>query len=218
MVLRFRTGYLAFNGQDASLLHYHMAKYIACGFDSLTWCDVSSDNNSMHGKGNMNFGQYILLIQLRRYAGFFWPKRSLYHQHGSHCLQYFSIWAFVKVPPNSGILAQKAKQAEWQCALMGLAERALNSALGLCATLGVNGFIGITVTSAGITLYGEALWDPLKLIDKGDNRAATFFRSFAFALSTLSTNISANTPSARNDTTVLCNIRRGQVICAFLGG
>ena len=32
------------------------------------------------------------------------------------------IWAFVKVLPNSGILAQKAKL--WQCALMGLAERA----------------------------------------------------------------------------------------------
>ena len=32
------------------------------------------------------------------------------------------IWAFVKVLPNSGIFAQKAKL--WQCALMGLAERA----------------------------------------------------------------------------------------------
>ena len=83
-------------------------------------------------------------------------------------------------------------------------------------------FIGIAVTSAGITLYGEVLWDPLKLIDKWDNRAAAFFTSFAFALSTLGTNISANTLSAGNDMTVLCprylNIRRGQVICAFLGG
>ena len=83
-------------------------------------------------------------------------------------------------------------------------------------------FIGIAVTSAGITLYGEVLWDPLKLVDKWDNRAATFFTSFAFALSTLGTNISANSLSAGNDMTVLCprylNIRRGQVICAFLGG
>lgn len=83
-------------------------------------------------------------------------------------------------------------------------------------------FIGIAVTSAGVTLYGEILWDPLKLIDKWDNRAAAFFTSFSFALSTLGTNISANSLSAGNDMTALCpryiNIRRGQVICAFLGG
>jgi hypothetical protein len=42
-------------------------------------------------------------------------------------------------------------------------------------------FIGIAVTSAGITLYGEILWDPLKLIDKWDNRAGAFFTSFSFA-------------------------------------
>ena len=83
-------------------------------------------------------------------------------------------------------------------------------------------FIGIAVTSAGVTLYGEILWDPLKLIDKWDNRAAAFFTSFSFVLSTLGTNISANSLSAGNDMTALCpryiNIRRGQVICAFLGG
>jgi NCS1 family nucleobase:cation symporter-1 len=78
------------------------------------------------------------------------------------------------------------------------------------------------VTSAGITLYGQVLWDPLKLIDRWDNRAAAFFASFAFALGTLGTNVSANSLSAGNDMTALCpryiNIRRGQVICAILGG
>jgi NCS1 family nucleobase:cation symporter-1 len=83
-------------------------------------------------------------------------------------------------------------------------------------------FIGIAVTSAGITLYGQVLWDPLKLIDQWDNRAAAFFTSFVFALGTLGTNVSANSLSAGNDMTALCpryiNIRRGQIICAFLGG
>ena len=83
-------------------------------------------------------------------------------------------------------------------------------------------FIGIAVTSAGIALYGQVLWDPLKLIDHWDNRAAAFFASFAFTLGTLGTNISANSLSAGNDMTALwpryINIRRGQVICAFLGG
>lgn len=84
------------------------------------------------------------------------------------------------------------------------------------------GFIGLAVTSAGTILYGQILWDPLHLIDNWDNRAAAFFMSFAFALATLGTNISANSLSAANDMTVLfpryINIRRGQVICAIIGG
>lgn len=64
-------------------------------------------------------------------------------------------------------------------------------------------FAGIAVTSAGIQLYGEVFWDPLLLIDKWDNRAAAFFASFAFALTTIGTNISANSLGAGNDMTVL---------------
>ena len=60
------------------------------------------------------------------------------------------------------------------------------------------------------------------LIDRWDNRAAAFFTSLVFALGTLGTNVSANSLSAGNDMTALCprfiNIRRGQVICALLGG
>lgn len=71
-------------------------------------------------------------------------------------------------------------------------------------------------------LYGETLWDPLKLIDRWDNRAAAFFAAFSFFIATLGTNISANSLSAANDMTVLfpryINIRRGQIICAILGG
>ena len=87
-------------------------------------------------------------------------------------------------------------------------------------------FTGIAVTSAGIALYGGAvLWDPLRLIDRWDqpdNRAAAFFAALSFALATLGTNVSANSLSAANDMTVLfpryVNIRRGQVVCAVLGG
>jgi NCS1 family nucleobase:cation symporter-1 len=87
-------------------------------------------------------------------------------------------------------------------------------------------FVGIAVTSAGITLYGQVIWDPPERIDHWDNFAAAFFTFFAFTLGTLGTNISANSLSAGNDMTVLwpryINIRRGQpagqVICAFLGG
>jgi len=158
------------------------------------------------------------------------------------------IWAFVKVPPNSGLFAQKAALSGTDLSWVWLG--ALNSALVSFSTLGVNipdftryakneraqyiqivitpvaltlaSFIGIAVTSAGITLYGQVLWNPLMLIDRWDNRAAAFFASFTFALGTLGTNVSANSLSAGNDMTALCpryiNIRRGQVICAILGG
>ncbi|KAL5635897.1 hypothetical protein ACGC1H_004636 [Rhizoctonia solani] len=83
-------------------------------------------------------------------------------------------------------------------------------------------FMGIAVTSAGNVIYGEILWDPLTLIDRWDNRAAAFFASFAFCLATIGTNVSANSISAANDFTALLprwlNIRRGQILCAFIGG
>jgi NCS1 family nucleobase:cation symporter-1 len=84
------------------------------------------------------------------------------------------------------------------------------------------GFVGIAVTSTGIVLYGQVLWSPLLLIDQWTNRPAAFFAAASFALATLGTNVSANTISAANDLTALwpryINIRRGQIICAFLGG
>ena len=83
-------------------------------------------------------------------------------------------------------------------------------------------FIGIAVTSTGVALYGQLLWDPLKLIDQWDNRIYAFLISLAFVLSTLGSNISANSLGAGNDMAALwpryINIRRGQVICAILGG
>ncbi|KDQ54500.1 hypothetical protein JAAARDRAFT_135506 [Jaapia argillacea MUCL 33604] len=160
------------------------------------------------------------------------------------------IWSFVKVPSSNpgGLLNQHTALSGAKLSWAWLS--ALNSALGIYSTLAVNipdftryakneraqyvqlliiptvftlcGFIGIAVTSAGIVLYGEVLWDPLRLIDKWDNRAAAFFAAFTFVLTTIGTNISANSLSAGNDMTVLfpryINIRRGQIICAFIGG
>jgi NCS1 family nucleobase:cation symporter-1 len=83
-------------------------------------------------------------------------------------------------------------------------------------------FVGIAVTSAGVSLYGQVLWDPLKLIDHWDNRACAFFASLTFVLCTLAANISANSLDVGNEMAAMypryINIRRGQVICAFLGG
>ncbi|KAG6873101.1 hypothetical protein C0995_002944 [Termitomyces sp. Mi166 len=49
----------------------------------------------------------------------------------------------------------------------------------------------IAVTSAAEFIYGEVLWDPLRLIDHWDNRNASFFAAFTFLISSIGINISA---------------------------
>ncbi|KAG1902302.1 cytosine-purine permease [Suillus fuscotomentosus] len=146
------------------------------------------------------------------------------------------IWAFIKVPPSVGLFAQHATVQGSDLSWAWLT--ALNSALSLYCGYAVNiadftryatheraqysqaiiipvaftlcSFAGLAVTSAGIVLYGSALWDPLQLIDQWDNRAAAFFASFAFLLTTIGTNISANALVAANDLTYWL-IHRGRI-------
>ncbi|KAI9808849.1 MAG: hypothetical protein M1827_007172 [Pycnora praestabilis] len=81
-------------------------------------------------------------------------------------------------------------------------------------------FIGIAASSAGQAKYGVLQWDPMALVSEWENRACRFFAAFSFALAALGVNISANSLSAANDLTALfpryVNIRRGQILCAFL--
>lgn len=82
-------------------------------------------------------------------------------------------------------------------------------------------FIGIAASSAGAARYsGEIPWDPTVLISHWSSRACRFFVASSFALASLGVNISANSISAANDLTALgpqyINIRRGQLLCAFL--
>ena len=78
------------------------------------------------------------------------------------------------------------------------------------------GFIGIAVTSASSLLYNGIFWDPLRLIDNWDNRAAAFFASFAFCLATIGTNIAANSLSAGNDLTALFpRVSQFPVLCFY---
>ncbi|KAH7104535.1 NCS1 nucleoside transporter family [Auriculariales sp. MPI-PUGE-AT-0066] len=160
------------------------------------------------------------------------------------------IWAFVRTSEKGSGSVFGASTTLHGSALAWAWLSALNSALGNFATLAVNipdftryarsprdqyiqlliipvsftlaAFIGIAVTSAGTVLYGDVYWDPLRLIDQWDNRAAAFFAALSFSLATLTTNIAANSLSAGNDFTALwpkyLNIKRGQIICAFIGG
>ena len=83
-------------------------------------------------------------------------------------------------------------------------------------------FFGIATTSASKVLYGAYLWNPAEIFARWPNRAAVFFASSGFAISIIGTNISANSISAAVDLMTLCpkyiNLRRGQILAAFIGG
>ncbi|KAF9514500.1 hypothetical protein BS47DRAFT_1392449 [Hydnum rufescens UP504] len=107
------------------------------------------------------------------------------------------IWAFAKTGGGPLLNQPSAIQGSLQSWAW---LNTMNSALGNYATMSVNipdftryarrprdtvvqliiipifftftAFIGIAVTSAGNILYGSYIWDPLRLIDKWDNRAA----------------------------------------------
>ncbi|KIK70323.1 hypothetical protein GYMLUDRAFT_32322 [Collybiopsis luxurians FD-317 M1] len=157
------------------------------------------------------------------------------------------IWAMVKVPPRisldhqrssiSGSALAWAWLSSMNSALGNYSTLAVNipdftryakheraqyiQAILIPTLFTLTGFIGIAVTSAGQVLYGQTLWDPTTLIAHWD-RAPKFFAALSFMIATLGTNISANSLSAANDMMVLfpryINIRRGQIVCAILGG
>lgn len=71
-------------------------------------------------------------------------------------------------------------------------------------------FIGIIVSSSSETIYGEAIWSPIDLLDRfldgspsGATRFGVWFISFGFIIAQLGTNISANSISAGCDLTAL---------------
>ncbi|KAF9073060.1 permease for cytosine/purines, uracil, thiamine, allantoin-domain-containing protein [Rhodocollybia butyracea] len=95
-------------------------------------------------------------------------------------------------------------------------------------TFSIVSFIGIIVSSSSQTIYGEAIWSPVQLLnmflDDSPSHATRFgvwFISFAFIIAQIGTNISANSISAGCDLTSLfprfINIRRGGYVAAIVG-
>jgi NCS1 family nucleobase:cation symporter-1 len=60
-------------------------------------------------------------------------------------------------------------------------------------------FIGVAVTSATVIIYGEAIPDPVKLIQKFDNVAVILFAMIVIFIAQLTTNMAANVVSPSND-------------------
>ncbi len=104
-------------------------------------------------------------------------------------------------------------------------DQVLGQLAGLPTTMVLFSFIGVAVTSATVILYGEPIWDPVKLVvrlskDSGSPWIA-FLAMLALAIATLSTNIAANIVSPANSIANALpryiSFRTGGMLAAVLG-
>ena len=75
----------------------------------------------------------------------------------------------------------------------------LGQALGLPLTMTAFAFIGVAVTSATVLIYGEAIPDPVKLIQRFDSAVVILFAMVVIFIAQLTTNMAANVVSPSND-------------------
>ena len=97
----------------------------------------------------------------------------------------------------------------------------LGQMFGLPTTMTFFAFIGVAVTSSTLAIYGEAIWDPIVLIQKFDNPLIVIVSVITILMATLTTNVAANVVSPANDfsnfSPKYINFRRGGFITGILG-
>src|SRR5687768_16550938 len=99
--------------------------------------------------------------------------------------------------------------------------QALGQAFGLPGTMVLFAFIGVAVTSATIVIFGEAIWDPVRLISRIGSPAIIIFGALVILAAQLTTNMAANVVSPANDFSNLSPRRisyvTGGLITAVIG-
>lgn len=87
-------------------------------------------------------------------------------------------------------------------------EQAVGQVIALPTTMTVFAAMGVVITSASQDIYGETLWDPVKLVGKFSSPVVVAISMFTVVVATLSVNIAANVVSPAND---FANIRPGKI-------
>jgi len=100
-------------------------------------------------------------------------------------------------------------------------EQVLGQVVALPTTMTVFAAMGVLITSATVIIYGQAIWDPVKLVAKFDAPLVVALSMFTVVVATLAVNIAANVVSPANDFANvfprLINFRRGGLITGVLG-
>jgi len=78
-------------------------------------------------------------------------------------------------------------------------EQMLGQVVALPTTMSVFAAMGVLITSATVILYGEAIWDPVKLVSRFEAPVVVAISMFTAVVATLAVNIAANVVSPAND-------------------
>jgi nucleobase:cation symporter-1, NCS1 family len=78
-------------------------------------------------------------------------------------------------------------------------EQTIGQVLALPTTMFVFAAMGVLITSATALIYGELIWDPVKLIGRFGNPVVIAVSMFTAVVATLAVNIAANVVSPAND-------------------
>jgi nucleobase:cation symporter-1, NCS1 family len=97
----------------------------------------------------------------------------------------------------------------------------VGQAIGLPPAMTLYAFIGVAVTSASAVLFGEAIWDPVLLLQRFRQPLVASIALVALLIATLNTNVAANVVSPSNDFSNLnprlISFRTGGLITGFAG-
>ncbi len=93
--------------------------------------------------------------------------------------------------------------------------------LGLPTTMTLFSFIGVAVTSASVVIFGEAIWDPVRLLARIESPLVVFLALFALLIATLTTNVAANVVAPANGFANLAprwvTFARGGILTGLIG-
>ncbi len=78
-------------------------------------------------------------------------------------------------------------------------EQMLGQVVALPTTMAVFAAMGVLITSATVVIYGEAIWDPVKLVGRFQTPVVVAISMFTAVVATLAVNIAANVVSPAND-------------------
>jgi NCS1 family nucleobase:cation symporter-1 len=78
-------------------------------------------------------------------------------------------------------------------------KQAMGQILGLPTTMSFMAIVSIMITSGGIVIYGEAIWDPVELASRFDSPLVVVLALIGLGLATVSANLAANVVSPSYD-------------------
>ncbi|MCC6651954.1 MAG: NCS1 family nucleobase:cation symporter-1 [Candidatus Eisenbacteria bacterium] len=100
-------------------------------------------------------------------------------------------------------------------------EQVIGQTVALPTTMFAFAAMGVLITSASAILYGEPIWDPVKLVGHFTNPWIVGFAMFSVVVATLAVNIAANVVSPANDFAnalpKYINFKTGGLITGLIG-